>query len=180
MARPRKTPIRPVAEQTSPLRPPMREMDSVARAAQRAQEILGDADSLDTGSDKYYIDPDIIPDGWDYQWRRKEVYGKEDPSYMVNLKRMGWEEVPAARHPEMMPGGYRGAIERDGLVLMERPMEITHRARASELREAQRLVRAKEEQLGHAPAGQFERDHQNVRPRIKKSYSPVEIPGDAA
>jgi Kef-type K+ transport system membrane component KefB len=37
----------------------------------------------------------------------------------------GWETVDAKRHPEMMPKGYVGSIEREGMLLCERPLEIT-------------------------------------------------------
>jgi hypothetical protein len=154
-----------------------REEDPRARAARRALE-LREHGSLEEGTDKFYIDPRVIPDGWSYEWRTLTVLGKEDPSYAVNLARKGWEAVPRSRHPEMMPEGYPGnTIVRDGQMLMERPKEITDEAKAKEYRAARDQVRAKETQLGAAPAGQFERDNKGApMAAVKKSYESIPIP----
>ena len=146
-----------------------------ARAARRAAELLGHVEDLDQGEDKFYIDPRVIPDGWSYEWRRDTVLGKGDPSYQVSLARSGWETVPPARHPEMMPMGWPGGrIEREGLVLMERPAEITARMKAIELRRAREQVGQKEAQLYGAPAGPnspFEPDNKGRRmTKLGKSY----------
>jgi hypothetical protein len=77
----------------------------------------------------------------------------------------------------MMPAGMSKAdIERKGMVLMERPKEITDEARAIEYRRAREQVYVKEQQLNNAPEGTLTRDHAQARPNIKKSYSPVTIP----
>jgi hypothetical protein len=154
-----------------------REEDPRARAARRALE-LREHGSLEEGTDKFYIDPRVIPDGWSYEWRTLTVLGKEDPSYAVNLARKGWEPVPRSRHPEMMPEGYPGnTIVRDGQMLMERPKEITDEAKAKEYRAARDQVRAKETQLSGAPAGQFERDNKGApMASVKKSYETIKIP----
>lgn len=166
------------------LRPPMRDDDPRSRAAQRAAELRGHLGSIDEGEDKFFVDPADIPDGWDYEWKRRTVYGAEDPAYQVAIARRGWEPVPASRHPSMMPSGYTGqTIERDGMVLMERPKEISDEARAHELRKARRQVRAKEEQLTAAPAGQFERENKDRMGvergglmKLNKSYERVQVP----
>jgi hypothetical protein len=154
-----------------------REEDPRARAARRALE-LREHGSLEEGTDKFYIDPRVIPDGWSYEWRTLTVLGKEDPSYAVNLARKGWEAVPRARHPEMMPENYPGnTIVRDGQMLMERPKEITDEAKAKDYRNAREQVRAKETQLGAAPVGQFERDNKGApMAAVKKSYESIPIP----
>jgi len=170
-----------VADQEQPaveMRPKMREEDPRARAARRAQELRDHRGTLDEGNDEFYIDPSSIPPGWDYEWKRKTVLGAEDPAYQVALARSGWEVVPASRHPEMMPdkGGYT-AIERKGMVLMERPKEITDEMRSLELRKARQQVRAKEQQLNSAPDGQFERSNKNNSlVNVKKSYEAIPIP----
>jgi hypothetical protein len=152
------------------------EEDPRARAARRAQE-LRDHGSLDVGEDKFFIDPSIVPDGWSYEWRMFEVLGKQDPSYAVNLARKGWEAVPRTRHPEMMPDNYPGnTIVRDGMMLMERPKIITAESSAAEYKKARGQLRAKEEQLGAAPVGQFERDNKGSRlASVKKSYESIPI-----
>ena len=163
-----------------PLRDTLRDDDPRARAARRAAEIKGHlGGNINEGTDEFFIDPRAVPEGWTYEWKRKTVLGKEDPAYQVSLARMGWEPVPASRHPEMMPAGMTAAdIERKGLVLMERPREITDEARQIEAQKARQQVRAKEQQLSHAPDGTLPRDHAQARPNIKKSYSPVDIPTD--
>ena len=115
-----------LAEEASPLkvarpdqRPAMRPDNSRDLAAKRAAEIMeGLGGAVDEGTDKFYIDPSMVPDGWDYNWKRKSVYGMEDPAYQVALARTGWETVPTANHPTMMPMGNYPVIERDGMILM--------------------------------------------------------------
>ena len=153
--------------------------DSAARAAERAAEIREHMGTGGGGEDKFYVDPSIIPDGWDYQWKRAEIYGKSDPHYAVELRRNGWEGVPIDRHPELMPPGTTGVINRDGMVLMERPLVLTEEARRGELRDARSAVLTKEEQLGATPRGHLPRDADSrVRPRINKSYEPMAIPDE--
>jgi hypothetical protein len=171
------------------IRPPVRgAAPSAAREEsprERAERITREFYEHNTGSDmdavdKYYIPEGLVPDGWTYEWKRKLVLGAEDPSYEVALARRGWQPVPAARHPEMMPMGYRGVeIVRDGLVLMERPQAITDDVRASDLRRARVQVRAKEEQLSAAPPGQFERTNKgNDMVKVKRSFEAMPIPDE--
>lgn len=149
------------------------------RAARRAAELKAHRDgNLDDGTDEFFVEPGIIPDGWTYEWKTRTVLGAEDPAHQVKLARDGWEPVPVSRHPEMMPAGHRGAeITRKGMVLMERPAEITDEIRQIELRRARLQVRAKEEQLSATPAGQFERSNKgNDLVKVKKAYEAMPIP----
>lgn len=170
-------PVEPSADRME-MRRPVREEDPRTAAERRAAEIMGHlGGSVDEGTDEFYIDPRAIPDGWTYEWKRKTIYGSEDPSYSVSLKRTGWTEVPASRHPEMMPANYKSAaIERKGLVLMERPTIVTEQVEMMDRRRAKDQIRAKEQQLSHAPDGQFGRDHAQAQPKIKKSYEAMPIP----
>ena len=166
------------------LRPEMRaagphEESSRDRAARRAAEIMGHLDgALDEGDDELTLDSIEIPDGWTYEWKRQTVFGKSDPSYDTRLAKTGWEPVPSSRHPAMMPKGHRGVIERDGLVLMERPKEITDRVKKIMYDRARGAVRLKEQQLNEGPPGTFERVDERGRPmvKVKTTHSPVEIP----
>jgi hypothetical protein len=166
----------PVAETRDEMRAGQREDDPRARAERRAAEIRkhlkGDSSE---GADRFYIDPSIIPDGWSYEWKRKTIWGKEDPAHEVELARQGWEVVPATRHPQMMPKGNWQTIERDGMMLMERPKVLTEDVHASNLRKARLQVRAKEAQLNQAPEGTFDRDDPRVKPSIKKSFEAMKI-----
>jgi hypothetical protein len=166
------------------LRPNMRP-DSVTaedpreRAARRAAELRGhDTDLGDDGSDEYYIELGIIPDGWSYEWKTRTILGAEDPAHQVALARKGWEVVPASRHPELMPMGYKGVeITRKGMVLMERPLEITLEAQQASLRRARMQMRDKEAQLTHAKGGEFDRTNKgDPLVKINKKYEAIPIP----
>jgi hypothetical protein len=162
-----------------PMHPPLRADDPRSRAAKRAAEIRGNVGSMDEGVDDFYIDTREIPDGWTYEWKRRTIAGQEDPAYQVSLARMGWEPVPADRHPNMMPvRGQYTTIERKGMMLMERPMELSEEARSIELRRARQQIANKKSQLGSSPDGQFGRDHASVKPKVSNSYEPMPIPND--
>jgi len=163
------------------MRPVMREEDPRTRAARRAEEIRNHLGGMDDGTDEFFIDPRDIPPGWSYEWKRKTVLGQEDPAYMVSLARKGWEPVPASRHPHMMPEGWvsTATIERKGLILMERPLELTEEQREIDRRAAINQVRQKEQQLAAAPAGTFERNNKDSSlVKLKKSYETIPIPKD--
>ena len=156
-----------------------REEDPRARAERRAAEIRKHlaGDNADQ-PDRFYIDPHTIPDGWSYEWKRKTIWGKEDPAHEVELSRKGWEAVPARRHPALMPMGYAGAeITRKGMVLMERPLEITQEAKNAELRKARLQMRDKEAQLTQAKGGEFDRTNKgDPLVKINKKYEAIPIP----
>ena len=148
-------------------------------AKERAAEIRKARGGMDMEEvDRYKIDMTGVPDDWSYEWKRKTLLGKEDPAYEVNLARGGWEPVPVDRHPEMMPAGYKGqTIELDGMILMERPKELTEEAKDIEKRRARAQVVAKEAQLYDTPDGTLPRDADaRVKPRISKSMERMSIP----
>jgi len=124
--------------------------------------------------DEFYIDPRIIPEGWDYNWKRESIAGQIDDDHLIEMRMAGWEPVDSKRHPEMMPIGYTGPIRKKGMILMERPLEITRMAQEREVSTAREVVAAKEKALGMAPAGTFERDRSKTG--VRKSYQPMNIP----
>lgn len=153
---------------------------SIKSAKKRAEEIRKHIGDLDEGVDDFFIDPDKVPDGWTYEWKRYTVFGQEDPSYQVALRRVGWAPVPASRHPEMMPAGTKDdVILRKGMILMERPEEITEEVRAIDKKRARDQVRVKEQQLTEAPVGQFQRTNKDSPlAKVKKSFEAMPIPED--
>ena len=159
-------------------RGPKREEDPRTRAARRAAELREHLGDSDEGTDEFHIPPSDIPPGWAYEWKRKTMLGAEDPAYQVALARAGWEPVPTARHPEYMPGdGNYPIIERKGMVLMERPLEINEEAHARELRKARGQVRQKEEQLSAPGVGEFERSNKDKSlVKVRKSYEAIPVP----
>ena len=161
-----------------PKREPMREEDPRARAARRAAELRDHLGDGNEGTDEFYINPDDVPAGWSYEWKRETLLGAEDPAYQVALAQVGWEPVPTKRHPSYMPGqGDHPVIRRKGMILMERPKEITDEHREREARKARLQVRAKEEQLNSAPTGQFERSNKDQSlVKVKRSYEAIPVP----
>lgn len=103
-----------------------------------------------TGSNRFEFDRDVIPEGQTYEWKRKSMFGQEDVENMINLDQNGWSPVPAHRHPELM--GRRavvgGEIVRGGLLLMERPQEITEEARELDTFAARSQVAQQIQRLG--------------------------------
>lgn len=159
------------------MRSEVREEDSRARAARRAAEIRGHIGDMDQGMDEFFVDPSIIPEGWTYEWKRLSILGQEDATHQIHLARMGWEAVPARRHPGMMPATWtKGTIERKGMILMERPTEVIEEARRIQNKAAKDQVRAKEAQIAGTPDGTMTRDHAMARPKINKSFEAVPIP----
>lgn len=119
---------------------------------------------------------DNIPPGTSYEWKRVTTYGKSDPSYDILMREQGWEPVDASRHPELVAEGHKGAIIRDGLMLMERPVELTQEAQAEDRAAAREAVTVKKQQLGETPSGTMPRDADpRVRPRVSTSYESLPI-----
>lgn len=176
----KQTPMEKLKAQARPdVRPSSsQEEDPRERAARRAAQVRGHLGDMDSGIDEFSAPS--APPGWTYEWKRKLVLGQEDPAHMVELVRMGWEPVPATRHPEMMPSGWAAnTIERKGMILMERPTELVEEAREIERRRAIGQVRAKEQQLAGTPEGGLgHRDHAQVKPKINKGYESIPIPKD--
>lgn len=179
VARPATEAAEPVTDRHE-MRPQMREDDPRSRAAQRAAELRGHLGDIDEGTDRFYVDPDSIPEGWTYNWKRFSSYELQDTANQLRVKREGWTPVPAGRHPEMMPqsASAEDIIMRDGLVLMECPTEIVRERQFIELKRARDQVRYKEQQLAGTPEGTLTRDHALVRPKINKSYAPIPIPDE--
>jgi hypothetical protein len=157
---------------------PATEMDSRARAAARAAQLLDHGVLEVDATDKFRVDLNIIPDGWTYEWKRHTTLNAEDPGYQVNLAATGWEPVMASRHPEMMPEGYKGPIMRDGQMLMERPAAITEMVKARDHKNALEPVRQMEAKLSGVKPGEFERVDQHGRSAVKvnRTYEHVPIP----
>lgn len=166
------------------LRPNMRPEATVGETPrERAKRVIEEArrhsvDPSEDGTDEFYIDPDIIPEEWSYEWKTRTILGAEDPAHQVALARKYWEVVPASRHPELMPMGYKGVeITRKGMVLMERPLELTREAEATALRRARSQMRDKEAQLTQAKGGEFDRTNKgDPLVKINKKYEAMPIP----
>lgn len=159
----------PRPEMRAAPRPEIR--DAAARAAELLDHGVMDAET----QDKFAIDPQIIPPGWSYEWKRRAIFGKEDPAYNVALATTGWEAVPAGRHPQFMPEGWTGnTIDRDGMVLMERPQQITDMVKKRDHREAVSAVQGVEDKLSSVGPNQFDRVDGRGKATVKvgRTYQP--------
>jgi hypothetical protein len=162
------------------MRDSLRGDDSLTAAARRAAELRGHSGGVQEDVDDFYVDPDMIPEGWSYEWKRHLLLGAEDPSYNVSLARAGWEPVPVnrdAKHRAMMPMNWTGShIERKGMILMQLPTEIVEENKAFERKKARDQVKAKEAQLSGTPEGTLSRDDPRVRPSINKGWEAMPVP----
>jgi hypothetical protein len=138
--------------------------DHAMRARQRMAELRslhGDDDNAsEVFVDKWFAQS---PPGWTYEWKTHSVWNKEYPQYYTSLLRTGWSPVPSARHRDLVFAGYdNDSIIIDGMILMERPKELTDRVKKRELSKAIDQVRNSEAKLTEAPPGTAPR---NANPR---------------
>jgi hypothetical protein len=118
-----------------PARAPAREQ--VRTPVLKAGEFLGRNGEI-LSRTKDYEDAFDVPlhmreVGWSYQWNRMSVYGKEDTAEMRRMQANGWRPIPAERFGET---GDTSFVEREGLILMERPKGMTELAEKEEERKA--------------------------------------------
>jgi len=139
--------------------------------------------------DIFYLPIDEIPDEFkrqmnngewiiSYEWKRWSNLGQEDPFYIASMREQGWEPVPPSRHPNWVPPGYdRPHIIKSGLILMDRPIELTLEARREELQASRRQVRDAEARLGMTSRGEMTRNFPGIDNRVTKEYMrPVMVP----
>jgi hypothetical protein len=111
--------------------------------------------------DKFDLPAKVLEDakarGMSLEWKRETTAGMSDPSYDVFLREQGWDPVEVSRYPKLGLPGAGGVIRRDGQVLMERPIYMTEEAMAEDRNAARQAVAIKEQQLGQAGTGEFQR-----------------------
>lgn len=161
------------------LRPDTRS-DSVKEADDYARQIMDEIGTDVTSFDEFYLDPAEIPEGWEYQWKRIEVLGKEDRGHHLEMMRNKWRPVSASRHPHMMPTGHDGAIIIKGLMLCEIPKMIADQRRKLEKGEARDELANAEAKLHETPANTAPRDDPSVtRAGLNKVSKDYVRPGGA-
>ncbi len=117
--------------------------------------------------DMFYFPVEDIPEGSSYEWKRYSNMGEENPYYIAQMREQGLEPVLASRHPTYVPPGYKDPhIIKYGMILMERPIELTQEARAEQRQLARTQVREAEQRLGMTPKDTGTRDMEGVRPRV--------------
>lgn len=123
--------------------------------AREASEVLGRNGEVltrkRTGAlDPFHVPPDMIPEGWAYQWNTVSVMGSTDACMSVSnsMYENGWRPVPASRHPgKFVPFGKSGDIVRDGQRLEERPAILSQQASAEDVRMAKQLISDRNDSL---------------------------------
>jgi hypothetical protein len=117
-----------------PIREPIR--DKVATPKLRPGEAVGRNGEVLRRNKNYDSDPFFIPehlmeDGYTYQWNRASCYGKSDAE-LIRMMDNGWRYVPLESRIGKAIGNdgdkHNNYLERDGLVLMERPSSLTQEA----------------------------------------------------
>jgi hypothetical protein len=150
--------------------------DHLERARKRIAEIRAlagdDDDNSEVFVDKWFAQ---APPGWTYEWKTHSVFNKEYPQYLTSLMRTGWTPVPASRHRDLTYPGYDGEnVIVDGMLLMERPKELTDRVRKRETLKAWDQVRQSEAKLAEAGPGQAPRNaNPMTMPRLASHTGPV-------
>lgn len=116
----------------TPQRPPMRSAgerlpDGTFQGRNGA--ILTRSNRSNEQADQFNVPERFKEPGWDYQWIRTSCMNKPDPAHVNANLENGWTPVQASQMPgAFMPSGHNGAIERDGLMLVERPLAMTEQA----------------------------------------------------
>jgi hypothetical protein len=94
----------------------------------------------------------------DFNWKRYETYGRRDYSELREYHNQGWREVAHESFPgRFAPEGTTGPVIVRDMILMERPMRLTVKARNEEIDAATRAMRVNRQNLGTTPEGQAPR-----------------------
>jgi hypothetical protein len=109
----------------------------------------------------------------DFNWKRYETYGKPDYSEQRAYHAQGWRPVMHHHFPgRFAPEGTQGPVIVKDMILMERPMTLTLKARNEEIDQASLAMRVNREKVRDTPDGSA--------PRIvyadRTSREAIEIP----
>ncbi len=120
--------------------------------------------------DKYHVDQERIPPGMSYEWKRVTYAGKEDREHQIDTDENGFTPVPADRHPELAGRNAKAGerIERGGLMLMERPMELRQEALEEDAEQAHLQVNTQMRRLKLAD----DQGHERIINKARRSYGP--------
>jgi hypothetical protein len=86
---------------------------------------------------------------WDLYWARSTCHGKPDQANINALYDNGWRPASPTNYPRILPDlAGKATIERDGLMLMERPMALTQQSLAENYQDALDLRTMQAEAFG--------------------------------
>lgn len=109
----------------------------------------------------------------DFNWKRYETYGKPDYSEQRSYHAQGWRPVMHHHFPERFaPLGTQGPVIVKDMILMERPMVLTVKARNEEIVEATRAMQVHRQKVAETPEGSMPRHVYANR----TTREPIEIP----
>lgn len=110
----------------------------------------------------------------DFNWKRYETYGKPDYAEQRSYHAQGWRPVMHHHFPERFaPLGTQGPVIVKDMILMERPMVLTLKARNEEIAEATRAMGVhREQRIKETPEGTMPR-HVFAN---RTTREPIEIP----
>lgn len=109
-----------------------RPADPVVQAQDEAGNALTRRSRYEAATGTYEVPIEMREPGWDYQWENLRVAGQPvEASTTVTTYEAGWRPVQAKGHWMRMcpPGWDKPNVERDGMMLMKRPMSLTNEAR---------------------------------------------------
>lgn len=157
-------------------------MPDIKKDAIREEDIREFAELLLDEDDRFYVPPEIIPEGFAVEWKRQTVLGKRMPdqnSYEMGLAKRHWEPVSLTAHPTfraLVPKHFDGdTVENEGMILMIRSKIWSDKSKQIQEYKARSQLQDKMAQIGQSGPGEAPRTVQVLR----RSYeAPVEVPND--
>ena len=136
---------------------------------------------ISANNDPYYIDPGDIPEGMSYQWVARTVIGRDDGKFRMHwteMARNGWEPVDGSRVPQF--GVASGMVDMGGLVLCERPLEMTQEAQQEDQDRANAQVLDQMRRLEDTPSDHLARRDRSGRTLVSiKRDEPIPVREDS-
>lgn len=150
---------------------PAAEPSDVRPAARRERKHKG-GQLLDNFALPQEVRDDMAARGVTFEWKAETVTGQPNNNHMLRMREQGFDPVESSRYPQLVVEGHSGPIRRDGLILMERPVELYEEAKADDRRAAKAAISTKEQQLGLAGNNEFQRHRDDGTPTvsIKRSF----------
>jgi hypothetical protein len=123
------------AEATRPKRPQARE-SGVTTATGRDGEVLTRRAQF-ASNDPFELPADFVAatlaENYSLEWKTEYVYNEQRGVYISRLQRDGgWRPVQSKRLPGVFSGDDEEPVRHDGMILMERPLDLTMAARREE------------------------------------------------
>lgn len=174
-------------EKTAPALPPKPVKLRSGQALGRNGEVLSRNRNY-SGGNEYEIPEHLKDPGWSYQWNRMSCRGQVDHTEISAMLDNGWRFVPPERFGGIYAKEDSEYIERDGLVLMERPQTLTDEATAERQRRAEDeyMKQFQKADTDMALPEGYKAERRRVRkearervdPSLRPAYGAVAIPGD--